>query len=74
MIELNININVQVRVRLTNYGRARFLQVRPNYPFDLNNGTIQLTLWELMEIFGPHMYHGSKQMFMENTITIGLQK
>lgn len=73
---VTININRQVTARLTIRG-ARILKdyheelgVKP--PKEVFSGEeVTLTLWELMNIFGPHVFMGVTQIpFVDNEITL----
>ena len=64
-----MNLNAQVVVVLTPYGK----QVLNKYYRDLHS-TCQamdkerFTLWELMQIFGPVLFHGNPQIPFEGNV------
>jgi hypothetical protein len=68
-----ININDYTRVRLTSHGE-KILKKESGNGFNFNYSTrtkiLEIELWSIMEIFGPHIYHGSDQCFESNEITI----
>lgn len=69
-----ININQMVTVKLTAYGASKyseyldsFNKLRPN----LKEGDILRTqLWDLMHIFGSHIYLGMQAPFVDCEIEI----
>ena len=70
-----MNINDKVSVTFTAYGFELFLRIDHDgsmYKYNYNAVTNILTieLWQLMNMFGKHIYHGSKQIFENNEITI----
>lgn len=82
-----MNINDTVRVRLTNAGRNLLLE---HYSLGQMPGEAELSanllkpgwlggwpefpLWELMQIFGPHIYRGMVDLlFADNEIILGAQ-
>ena len=70
-----MNINDKVTVKLTSYGFDLFLRIDISgnlYKYNYNAITNELTIqvWELMHLFGKHIYMGSKQLFEDNEITI----
>ena len=78
---MKININDDVKVRLTNDGRSYLLgygeAFYSDYPATFaklmlrdSDGYVTMQLWKLMEIFGKYMWHGAKQMFVNNEILI----
>ena len=70
-----MNINDKVTVRLTRHGFDMLLRIDVHgdlYKYNYNAVTNELTIpmWELMNLFGKHIYMGSKQLFEDNEITI----
>lgn len=75
----SININDEVEVILTDFGK----QILDNYRTKIEqkiklsldspflhydeNGKYMTQMWNLMEVFGNHMYSG-KQIFLQNKI------
>jgi len=69
---VRININEIVLVQLTPHGTQILEGAGRTVFFQPNRfGERRFQLWELMEIFGPHMHNGMNQIFVENTIVIG---
>ncbi len=77
MQPLEINLNEEVTVGLTEVGFAvytariqRILDEYPDAPIKLPSGRVQtMPLWEVMQIFGPLIFHGMKQSpFVGNCI------
>ena len=60
--EVRMNINDSVRVRLTEYAR----QIQNEDA----KGYTEMPLWELMQIFGPHITQSGPQLFKNNKIEI----
>jgi hypothetical protein len=59
-----VNINTPVRVKLTDQGLSKLLTRRVPATSD-ENGFNQFQLWELFQIFGPHIYHGMPKPLFE---------
>ena len=76
---MNFNINDYVKVRLTTNGHQVYAAYKKKQEADIRaagvelesydrhpedaSGWSQWQLWELMMIFGPHLYHGGPLMF-----------
>ena len=78
---LKFNINEEVKVKLTARGREIWwAYTEANRPFDPTRAVLQMKedvegwstwqLWELMRIFGPHMFNGCIIPFEDNVIQI----
>jgi hypothetical protein len=68
-----ININDYARVRLTSHGEEilkKECDVAHEYHYNPHTKILEIELWSIMEIFGPHIWHGSDQCFEHNEITI----
>lgn len=77
---IKFNMNDIVRVKLTDHGRrlhreyhdnlfANYLSARPIKYKPIkedNNGWSEWQLWNLMSIFGKHIYMGCKSVFETN--------
>lgn len=71
---MKINLNDRVAFELTNYGKAIWY----DFHRDLLRGTtfeippvpITTELWNLMAMFGPHLYCGSQQIFVNNELRL----
>jgi hypothetical protein len=81
---ITINLNTIFEVELTKVGREIYVNHLNDYAknsseykkyYDAkiaelyNNPHIQLELWHLMNIFGPHMYNGCDIPFKNNILT-----
>lgn len=67
-MKITLNVNETVKVKLTDRGRAILLKEK--YPKDEDSlGYSKWRLWELMSIFGEHLYNGCELTF-ENEIII----
>lgn len=77
----NVNLNHTVKVRLTDKGRDIYyhqndklnqqynkIMIKPKYPVEVN-GYYSTQLWNLMAIFGEHIFMGMDIPF-ETTIEI----
>jgi hypothetical protein len=70
-----MNTNDPVWVELTDYGKEVLRQHwagvitinKPNYEslYHITNGWYRFSLWELMHIYGPHLYNGARFMPFE---------
>jgi len=66
-----ININDYARVRLTSHGEKILGEgTEREYHYNEHTKVFETELWTIMEIFGPHIWHGSEQCFEHNEITI----
>lgn len=81
----DFNINNNVKVRLTEHGRAVLKADIDSIDYsgdeDIKNyaheksepdkdGYNTFQLWELMSVFGSHMYNGAKNVFEKNIIEL----
>lgn len=67
-MKITLNVNEVVKVKLTDHGRAILLKEKyPKHEDSL--GYSEWQLWELMSIFGEHLYNGCELTF-ENEIII----
>jgi len=85
MNEIKVNVNHKVKVKLTNLGKAVHLRNHLKYfkddlenhpyrePKEDKEGCTEYVFWELISVYGPEMYHGTRPMFKENSVTISLQ-
>jgi hypothetical protein len=65
---MKININDTAKVKLTPKGK---LLCAINAEPIMKDGAIELPLWALMRIFGPHIHMGMTEMFfVDNEIEI----
>jgi len=77
------NINNSVKVKLTEKGRTIYYNrdvelnkfygkevIKPRLPKEDKDGYFQIQLWELMRLYGPHMFNGCEQPF-ETEIILG---
>ena len=68
-MKLNININDIAQVKLTSYGLT-ILNNHYNHlglkPTGLNENILETSVWDLMYLFGRHLYIGATQMVFEN--------
>lgn len=82
---MKININQTCTVTLTTHGKnildnywlsvKRTLnQERPTFLQCDSEGNYSSELWNIMSIFGKHLYNGGDQLFHENIINIGEDK
>lgn len=70
-----MNINDIVSVKLTSYGLDLLLRVDASgnyykYNYDPGSMILKVFMWQLMNIFGIHISHSSKQVFENNEIII----
>lgn len=70
-----MNINDKVTVKLTRYAFDLFLRMDIDgnlykYNYDAITNELTIPIWQLMHLFGKHIYVGSKQLFEDNEITI----
>ena len=68
--KITLNLNHKVKVFLTEIGQSTFLKHPIANRFSCYNasGVLELTLWELMSIFGPKMKMGFESEFTNNEI------
>ena len=66
---VSFNINDYVCVRLTDEGRKILTQQHRHVPAEDSDGYSKWQLWELMSVFGQHLYNGCIVPF-EMTIKI----
>lgn len=74
-----MNINNDVEITLTEYGKhildnhRKKLEKGTGIKLDIifkyeESGVYKAQLWELMNIFGSHIYNGAEQVFVNNEI------
>lgn len=74
---MNYNINKQVTVALTEFGATIINDYHNNFNIPCQykpkqaivNIPIKMELWQVMQIFGSHLFNGSKQVFVNNNLT-----
>lgn len=75
-----LNLNSLVRVKLTDYGEYiyfhrfdecnKFIEknggapLAPSYPEKDDNGLVEFLLWEFIELYGPYIYMGAKNVMV----------
>ena len=67
------NLNDIVRVKLTEKGRHIYKEFYKDHPSLIkidNDNCIETELWSIMQIFGGHLYMGSKPLFDKNEIIL----
>lgn len=68
---LAINLNVYVEVELTDTGKKIWIEYPFAHPPRIEAAPRDLQLWELMKIFGPHIFNGMLEVpFVGNTIVL----
>lgn len=75
---MDININNLVEVTLTDYGKevykrylhARYTDVDIEHKIKAADPVLRTALWDIMHIFGQHLWMGNKQLFIDNRITV----
>ena len=73
------NLNRMATVHLTHLGLRALLDHRQRHgpthgEFKEKDNTFEAQVWELMEIFGPVIYHGAEMSpFVENEMTVDLE-
>ena len=76
MAKVQVNINDMIRFRLTEYGRSVREAWWKEYGLQApvltpdSNGRVEMQLWEVMQIFGPAMRMGGKQIIVDNEIEL----
>ncbi len=69
---MKININEIVKVKLTDAGIEQLKNdsLLYNYHFKPETKILETELWDIMNIFGPKMYNGADQMFVNSEIIL----
>ena len=63
---MNVNTNTKVKVVLTDYGMECLTNHCKTYRAQPpTNNQQEFTLWEVMNIFGPYLYHGNPRVPFE---------
>lgn len=62
------NFNAMTSGVLTDYG-AKVMSRAKGRQYE-SGETIRMTLWEVMQIFGPHLFVGSEVPFKDNVVHI----
>jgi hypothetical protein len=73
---MKINLNADTTLTLTTDGAHAYnvhyeqypANVRP--PRQVTGSVVNMPLWEVMSIFGPHLYSGGPSMFESNDINV----
>jgi len=72
---VRLNINETVKVRLTKEGEKLLEQSKEEgfHPLQVMDCEYyrEFQLWDLAHIFGPEMYNGGPQLFVDNNLIIG---
>lgn len=66
---MKLNVNAMVKLHLTEEGHkfyTNWLSQFPNQRIPTKNEVINLPLWEVMQIFGSHLYNGQTKMFFQD--------
>ena len=73
-MKISININDSVKVKLTDKGKEILGQPKNSYykthRYNDNTSVLSVSIWELMEIFGEHLYNGCTIPFAHNEIIL----
>lgn len=69
---MTINLNDNVTVSLTEFGKEVLKDYHKNLGSTVSpTQVLSMPLWELAQIFGPHLYNGApKMVFSENLIEV----
>lgn len=81
---MKVNINNYIKVNLTAYGVdiltkycndrfKNFLSEKEILDYinsKFENGLLKIQMWEFCNVFGSHMFNGSKQLIHDNKIII----
>ena len=75
-----LNLNSQIRVKLTDYGEYiyfhrfdecnKFIEknggtpLSPSYPEKDDNGLTEFLLWKFIELYGPYIHMGAKNVIV----------
>lgn len=65
---IKMNINDSIIVRLTPYGKD--LAARSGLCTETEILTGKFQLWSFMNVFGTHLYNGSKQVIWDNDMEL----
>lgn len=70
MKQITFNINDEVRIKLTELGEKLYTEKYSKHYFAKKdeNGYIEIQLWQVMSIFGPHMYNSGDLPFETDII------
>ena len=71
---MKINLNQSAKVKLTKKGQL-VLKTHSDILYRMSvdaGGYCTLQLWELMEVFGPHIYHGCEPLMDMNVEVLPL--
>lgn len=72
-MSIQVHINRYARIKLTAHGEAvleRALAGLGTGDCHMCDGRVQMPIWEMLRIFGPHMYPGAQAVFENNTFEI----
>lgn len=79
---MNLNLNLTIRVKLNELGKKiliaedeALIKENPNLSYKVGaridqDDYVHLPMWELMEIFGRHLSHGSDMPFVDGNIEL----
>lgn len=75
---MDINLNTIVKVTLTREGMREWVEWNAQFrmaalppPGEFIPEALEVPLWELMQIFGPKIYHGMPEVpFIDNKVEI----
>ena len=67
-VETTVNINDYVWVKPTGYALTCIPVNELKQLVIDENGWVRFQLWQLMNIFGPHLFNGCQQLFHNNKI------
>ena len=74
-IKMEFNVNENVKVRLTESGKKIYLKEHlSSLPEVDSEGYTQMQLWEVMNVFGPHLSLGMHEMAIETNILFEMEK
>jgi hypothetical protein len=66
-----VNINAMVMFKFTKEGKNINDHIMELYRFkEDENGVVSTQLWEVMRLFGPHLFIGATPVFEENSFCI----
>jgi hypothetical protein len=67
---MDINLNQRATVTLTEVGRNIWLASPYSTAHITQGGQLRTELWELMHVFGPHMFNGCDMPFTTTTVKL----
>ena len=69
-MKIEINLNDEIKVQLTEHGEEILLKHYNWSEVIDKEGYRKFQLWDFINIYGKHIYHGSKQVIKNNIILI----